>query len=71
MAGKYIAEERILQLKGQRYRNQKINSGDKDSSPVFGKVRERVAKAAQWTVSTVVTVPMLHALLLDHISLRR
>ena len=69
MAGKYIEEERILQLKGKKHRNLKVNSGDKDSSPVVGKVRERVEKAAQWIVSRVVTVRTLHALLLNHISL--
>jgi hypothetical protein len=50
MVEKYIAEERILQLKGKKHRNVKVYSGDEDSSPVFGKVRERVEKAAQWTV---------------------
>jgi hypothetical protein len=45
MAGKYITEERIQQLKGKKHRIPKVNSGDKDSSPVVGKVRERVAKA--------------------------
>lgn len=51
MVEKYIAEERILQLKGKKHRNLKVNSGDKDSSPFVGKVRERVEKAAQWTIS--------------------
>jgi len=51
MVEKYIAKEIILQLKDKKPRNVKVNSGDKDSSPVVGKVRERVERAAQWTVS--------------------
>jgi hypothetical protein len=44
MVEKYIAEERILQLKGKKHRNVKVNSGDKDSSPVFGKEKRKSRK---------------------------